>query len=138
MPPKKKTAGKKAGGKKGGTKKKAAEFATAEEDCLQFGLRHQDIVHTPLGLTAKVLGVKYEASSPHPYCWGLLTEGGPLSTRRAWRTNTPLYLCTDIGGGARQLPPRACAYPALRSEAESAPMLLAGRTKVIGEALGRI
>lgn len=59
MPPKKKAAG---GGKKvkSAKKTKAPEYITDDAECLAFGLRSQDIVRTPLGLTAKVLGVKYD------------------------------------------------------------------------------
>ena len=57
MAPKKKAAGKSGGG---GKKAKAPEFATSDEDCLPFGVRVADYVRTPLGLQARVLGVKWE------------------------------------------------------------------------------
>lgn len=59
MAPKKK-AGDGAKRGKSAKKTKAPEFITDEADCLAFGLRYQDIVRTPLGLTGKVLGVKYD------------------------------------------------------------------------------
>ena len=62
MPPKKKATGKKTGGAKSKKSKKDI-FVTEEEHCLQFGLKAKDIVNTPLGLQARVLGVKYEVRS---------------------------------------------------------------------------
>lgn len=56
MPPKKAASGK----KRAKSAKKAPEFITDDADCMAFGLRYLDIVRTPLGLTGKVLGVKYE------------------------------------------------------------------------------
>lgn len=55
MPPKKVA-------RKGSAKKKtkAPEFETGDEDCMKFGLRAKDVVRTPLGLSAQVLGVKWE------------------------------------------------------------------------------
>ena len=52
---------KKKGGGKGKSKKaKAPAICTADEDLAPFGLRCDDILLTPMGLTAVVAGVKYE------------------------------------------------------------------------------
>ena len=51
---------KKKGGKKGGKKKKGPAIFTADEDVAPFGLRFNDIVSTPMGLTCTVAGVKYD------------------------------------------------------------------------------
>ena len=56
MPPKK------GGTKKKGKKKKGPSYMTHEDGvdhCAPFGFQPGDIIHTPLGLRASVLGVKY-------------------------------------------------------------------------------
>lgn len=58
MAPKKKAGAKKA--KSTAKKVKAPEYITDDADCMAFGLKFLDIVRTPLGLTGKVLGVKYD------------------------------------------------------------------------------
>ena len=73
MPPKK-------GGKKGG-KKKGPAYMTHEDGvdhCAPFGFAPGDIIHTPLGLRACVLGVKY--ASPEDLGGGVLwvKYDGPL------------------------------------------------------------
>ncbi|GLC45026.1 hypothetical protein PLESTB_001460700 [Pleodorina starrii] len=42
--------------------KKGPPLITAEEDLAAFGFKLSDIVRTPLGITATVIGVKYEAA----------------------------------------------------------------------------
>jgi hypothetical protein len=73
MPPKK-------GGKKGG-KKKGPAYMTHEDGvdhCAPFGFAPGDMIHTPLGLRACVLGVKY--ASPEDLGGGVLwvKYDGPL------------------------------------------------------------
>eukprot|EP01025_Chloroclados_australasicus_P011709 TRINITY_DN15153_c0_g1_i1.p2 TRINITY_DN15153_c0_g1~~TRINITY_DN15153_c0_g1_i1.p2 ORF type:complete len:156 (+),score=23.70 TRINITY_DN15153_c0_g1_i1:285-752(+) len=46
-------------GSKKGKKKKVPAFFTEEEDTLPFGFRVNDLVRTPFGTIATVLGVKY-------------------------------------------------------------------------------
>ncbi len=68
MPPKK-------GGKKGG-KKKGPAYMTHEDGvdhCAPFGFAPGDIIHTPLGLRACVIGVKYASTEN--------LEGGVLWVR---------------------------------------------------------
>eukprot|EP00899_Mesostigma_viride_P003257 jgi/Mesvir1/12932/Mv05950-RA.1 len=47
------------GSPKKARKKKAPTFYTTDEDLAPFGVKMNDIVRTPLGLTGTVIGVKY-------------------------------------------------------------------------------
>ena len=93
MPPKKK--GEKGGGGKA-KKAKAPEYATSDEDCLPFGLRVPAVVRTPLGLHARVLGVKWEVRAAR----AALPALPALPASPASPANTPVRSCAASPRGS--------------------------------------